>query len=61
MGTNYANIGAVLKELNKHKEAAKSVERGLNILLGLEKETGYHYPLIDTLKQVKESLKNGST
>ena len=56
MAIDYANIGFVLKELNKRKEALESVENGLNILLELEKETGYHHPLIETLKEIKESL-----
>ena len=57
----YANVGLVMKELNKQIEAVESVKKGLNILLELEKETGYHLPLIENLKQLVESLKDEST
>ena len=61
MAVDYSNIGIVLKDLNKRKETLESVENGLSILLELEKETGYHHPLIETLKETKKSLKDGST
>jgi tetratricopeptide (TPR) repeat protein len=56
MARDYANIGLVLKNLKKTTEAVKSVDRGLIILLELETKTGYHYPLIETLKEIRESL-----
>jgi tetratricopeptide (TPR) repeat protein len=51
---DYGNIGPVLKELNKSTEAVESVDKGLTILLDIEKQTGYHHPLIETLKQIIE-------
>jgi tetratricopeptide (TPR) repeat protein len=60
MAIDYATIGLALNGMNKRKEAAESVETGLNILLELEKETDYHHPLIERLKEIKESLKDGS-
>ena len=56
MAGDYTNIGNVLKDLNKRQEAVESVEKGLNILLELKEKTGYHHPLIEKLKQIKESL-----
>ena len=55
MAKDYWGIGQALK-LNKRKKSAESVQSGLNILLELEKETGYRHPLVETLKQIKESL-----
>lgn len=59
MGRDYTNIGRALKEMNQLREAVEAVGTGLNILLELEKETGYRHPLIKTLKEIKESLEDG--
>jgi len=42
--------------LSKSKEAVKSVNKGLDILQELKERTGYHHPLIGTLKQIVGSL-----
>ena len=60
MARDYWGIGIVLKGLNQRKEAAESVKKGLKVLLELEKETGYHHPLIETFKEIKKSLKDRS-
>jgi hypothetical protein len=43
--------------LGKIVEAIESFEKGLNILLELEMETGYHHPWIEDLEQMVENLK----
>ena len=56
MAKDYWGIGQALKKLNKRKKAVESVQSGLNILLELEGEMGYHHPLIETLKQIRKSI-----
>jgi hypothetical protein len=48
---DYYNMGLALEALSENVEAIDSVNRGLNILLELEKETGYHHPWIETLER----------
>ena len=49
-------ILVLYQKLNKSKEAVESVDKGLDILQELKERTGYHHPLIETLKQIAEDL-----
>ena len=56
MAEDYANIGVVLKKLNKSKEAVETVDKGLDILHELKERTGYHHPLIEKVGQLSDVL-----
>jgi hypothetical protein len=47
---NIGNIGVVFANINKNKAAIKSFSKGLEIFKELEKNTGYHHPLDDTMQ-----------
>jgi tetratricopeptide (TPR) repeat protein len=51
MARDYANIGNVFYGMGNYQQALDYHNSGLNILLDLEKSTGYHNPLIETIKQ----------
>jgi tetratricopeptide (TPR) repeat protein len=57
MAKDYNNIGLVYSDMGNYKEALKSFSDALTILQELEKETGYHYPLIEKIQDKISSLK----
>jgi tetratricopeptide (TPR) repeat protein len=57
MAEDHYNIGSLLLKRDNKKEALKSLFNSLMILQELEKETGYHYPLIEELKKKLASLR----
>lgn len=61
MGRDYNNIGLVLNDMDNNKEALDDLNNGLDILLDLEKTTGHHNPLIETIKQRIEDLRGKDT
>jgi|GraSoiStandDraft_46_1057282.scaffolds.fasta_scaffold1021653_2 tetratricopeptide (TPR) repeat protein len=52
MAEDHYNIDSLLLKTDNKKEALESLSNSLMIiLLELENETGYHYPLIEELKK----------
>jgi hypothetical protein len=54
---NYYNIDLILLKTDNKKQALKSLSNAIRILQELEKQTGYHYPLIEKIQKQISSLK----